>query len=55
MGESALILRVQSTRKMSALNEKCTSGMLPLTNLCKMQSVKVFCNHRFDGFELTIM
>jgi hypothetical protein len=28
-GESALILRVQSARKMSALNEKCTNEMLP--------------------------
>jgi hypothetical protein len=32
-GESALILRAQSTRKISALNEKCTSGMLPKNNL----------------------
>jgi hypothetical protein len=28
-GESALILRVLCTRKISALNEKCTSEMLP--------------------------
>jgi hypothetical protein len=28
-GESALILRAHSARKMSALDEKCTSGMLP--------------------------
>jgi hypothetical protein len=29
MGKSALILRVLCTRKISALNKKCTSGMLP--------------------------
>jgi beta-N-acetylhexosaminidase len=28
-GEKALILRAQSARKISALNKKCTSGMLP--------------------------
>jgi hypothetical protein len=29
MWKSALILRVLCTRKISALNEKCTIGMLP--------------------------
>jgi hypothetical protein len=28
-GESALILQAQSACKISALNEDCTSGMLP--------------------------
>jgi hypothetical protein len=41
MGKSALILRVLCTRKISALNEKCTSGMLPLKlpNLRKVQDL----------------
>jgi hypothetical protein len=30
MGESALILRAQSARKMSAVSEKRTIGMLPV-------------------------
>jgi hypothetical protein len=31
-GESALIWRALCARQMSALNEKCTSGMLPVLN-----------------------
>jgi hypothetical protein len=30
MGESALILRALCARKMSAVSEKCTIGMLPI-------------------------
>jgi hypothetical protein len=31
-GVSALILQAQSTCKISALNEDCTTGMLPMEN-----------------------
>jgi hypothetical protein len=41
-GESTLILRALCARKMSALNEKCTSGMLPAP-LAKMG-----CSHSSD-------